>query len=377
LDAFLSPIQKSGSAGNRFVTTFMNAPFAISRKVGESIIENYRITFGNGKLKENLIKDFVKQGHSQEYAKEKANKKLASVFVHNLSKIALCGFGLNMLYKYGLHIAIGAFGDDDDENKKDITTSLITSPLNGSIIVGQAAEALASGYSYNPILIQQELGYQMKNIINAATEYGLISIPTLKASAILAGRFVGFHLDTFENMYNAVDGIIKDESISADNLLLFLNTPKSLLKNRVLKYKEGESLIEYSKRVKSMHNENQYKKIAKQVVERYYFSDEGNMTRFNRVKKLADEYMDLVSKTKKGTLTEDEATKYKELTAKYTDESGINEMTSFYKTTEFIGENINKYLINSTDETPISRNSDVMKANISNINSIKDKYGNQ
>jgi hypothetical protein len=300
LDEFLSPTQKSGSALARMVTTFQNANYSFMRKEVESVVENYRITFNNEALMKGTMRKYIKNGMSEEGARKKARGDLAKAFVKNLSRQAIFGYGLGMIWRYGMDVIMGTLGGDDDEREKDLLVSMAIAPLDGTII-GPYLEAATNGYDYSISIAGQESRRLFKDFKEAIDEEGLISWDALYATGNIGLRLSGVNLESLFNIYEGFAGMFEDKRVDANDVLTVLNYPKTGKRAYAAKIRESEGLIEYAGRIKKAYNNDKlFDRQVGQYVNKYYFHDaEGDMTEFNRVLKKAKRWKKLKSQDSK------------------------------------------------------------------------------
>jgi hypothetical protein len=292
LDEFLSPTQKSGTALARAVTTFQNAGFSFMRKEVEPVVENYRITVNNKELMEGTMKKYIKDGMSEEEARKQARKDLTKAFVNNLNRQGIFLFALGMIWRYGIPAITGTLGDDDDEKEKDMLVSMAISPVDGTVMIGQFLETESKGYDYSLFIAAKEMEKLRKDFVRAVDEEGLISWDALYATGNIGLRLKGLNLESLSNIYKGFEGMFKDKSVDANDVLTVLNYPKTDKRAYAAKIKEGEGLIEYAGRIrKAYDNDKLFDRYVGQYINKYYFHDaDGDMTEFNRVLKKAKQW---------------------------------------------------------------------------------------
>jgi hypothetical protein len=286
LDEFLSPLQKSGSVFSRFVSTFMNNNFAYMRKQAEALTEMYRIAYAPTReaLLQGTAKKYVKSGLSEDEAINKARRDLTKAFVNDLNREVIFGFALGMIWRYGMPAILSTMGDDDDDREKDMLLSLIIAPFDGTVMIGQIADTLRNGYEYSMSVLASELGKMYDSIAKIIKDDNLVSWDAVKLAGDILLRFRGLNLNSAYNIYEGIEGAIKD-GLDANDIMTLLNMPKTEKRDYAAKIKEGESLVDYATRVaKAYDNEKMFQRYIGQYIIKYYFHDgNSDMTEFNRV----------------------------------------------------------------------------------------------
>lgn len=267
------------------------------RKQVEALTEMYRIAYAptRAALLAGTAKKYVKTGMSEDEAVKMSRRDLLRAFLNDLNREALFGFAMGMIWRFGMRAAMGMLGDDDDELWKDMVVSAVIAPFDGTVMLGQALEAFSGGYGYSPSILDSELEKMYRDIKKISDEDNLISWDAAKLTGNLLLRIKGLNLNSAENIYSGIAGMIED-GMDANDVMLITNMPNSLRREYAGKIRQGEGILEYASRLQKAYKDNEklFERDFGNYVNKYYFHDEGgDMTRFNRVWKGVKEWSKL------------------------------------------------------------------------------------
>jgi hypothetical protein len=162
--------------------------------------------------------------------------------------------------------------------------SLAIAPLDGTVMIGNYADAMRQGYGYSLSILDSESRKMIKGVEDIIKDDNLVSWDAAKLTGDILLRFKGLNLSSAYNLYEGIAGGIKD-GLDANDAMTLLNMPKTEKRAYAANIKEGESLTDYAGRVaKAYDNEKMFQRYISQYINKYYFhEDDGDMTGFNRV----------------------------------------------------------------------------------------------
>ncbi|MDL2323226.1 hypothetical protein LJC52_04480, partial [Bacteroidales bacterium OttesenSCG-928-A17] len=205
-----------------------------------------------------------------------------------VKNIILFGFFMQMTWELAEQMLYGLW-DDDDEKEKDIIKAAVISPISGLYMGSMAASAI-NGYKANPLIMFSEGEKRWRDIEKAYKNNGLFS-PSVGIAAIKAMiQAGGINYNTWLNMYTAIEQAVENGDWNATNTYYFLNAPASVRKSFASKIKDNENILDYGSRVKDAHNRELETKELKALAKKKIFSDNGDMTDFNRLYALGKEW---------------------------------------------------------------------------------------
>ncbi|NDV46104.1 hypothetical protein D0T49_03490 [Paludibacter sp. 221] len=285
MDVFLSPIQKSETLWARGLTTFMNANFGYLRKQVEGVLQLAR----SKKQYEALVRKNLEAGMNEEAAKSNALKTVLNADGKAVLNAVMFGVMLNTIWQLA-EKALWGTGDDDDEKKAEIIKAIATSPID-NILGGSMISAVIDGFEPQD-LMSSEIKKAYNEIVKATKAEGFISEEVALAATKTFIKFnTGINFDTWKNIYNGYEKGIKEKGGAAMAYQYFTNVPQSIRIATAQKIQQGESIGDYAKRVSLAYdNEKRFERELKSIIDKYLFSDEGDMTRFNNAIEEAKEW---------------------------------------------------------------------------------------
>jgi hypothetical protein len=139
-----------------------------------------------------------------------------------------------------------------------------------------------------------ELNKTKDEIVKIAKEEGLFDWQILRMVGRYALNTQGVKMETWENLYEGLRQAVEEGEIDATSLQYFLNSPKTQRKIYAEKIKEGESIVDYVERVsRAYDSEKQMKSNMKRLINKYLYSEDSNMTEFNRTEEKAKRWEEL------------------------------------------------------------------------------------
>ena len=246
---YLSRIQVDRTAFAVAISTFQNSNFAYLRKELEGIDQLMRDT---KKQIANREKYYEQQGVNPEQAAKLALQDVASANRTAVVKILVFGFILNTIWTLGNSVWKYAFGDEDEEDKwEDAVIRGFFNSFTRNLSVGQYVETVAwSDFrELNPSLLLSDLNTFIERLESIA-ECNVKMWDRTAAWTVLStlsSLGLGVDINSFASMYEGVAGAI-DNGINVEDVMLFVNAPRSQAKFIAGPPKEGESLDDYTKR---------------------------------------------------------------------------------------------------------------------------------
>jgi hypothetical protein len=296
---FLAPIQKSRSVLSNSLSTYQNANMSYYRKMMEGNYQLIRSTFKFGKQVEGMTKQYVKEGMNEEEAREKATRDVLYSIPKAARRSLIFGNLMGYFWKVGIPIMLLGLLDDDDKKEREMKIAAATSPLDGLYLIGPAVNSYSKGYDWDVLLLSDNLQKAKRDILKVSKEDGLINWDAAKIASRLILNMGGVNMDTWENIYESIDMGIKEGTINATNVQYFLNSPKTQRKLYAEKIREGESILDYAKRVEQAYGEELKTEDKKRIMRKKLFSNKGDMTDFNKAYRLSKDWHDLNDKIKK------------------------------------------------------------------------------
>lgn len=250
MDTFLSPMQRSRSMLDIAFTTYQNSNIGYVRKVMLNFYDLVKLKDWN-KLRGNYVEKYISEGIEKNKAYDMATGKLLNDSRKQLFSLMLFGWGMNMLWDWGSRGLMGFFAGDDDENDmyKDIVKYL-TSPIRG-IPIGNIVSNLVEGYDINPVIFMDEVVHAWKSITTSYDDNGIDSL--LAIDVLSSGsKLSGFDLEMWGNIYLGIEGAVRHlgrEGYEMQDLLFFLNTPKSQRVKVAHEMYKDSSLLDFAEKV--------------------------------------------------------------------------------------------------------------------------------
>lgn len=250
MDTFLSPMQRSRSMLDIAFTTYQNSNIGYVRKVMLNFYDLVKLKDWN-KLRRKYAEKYISEGVEENKAYDMATGKLLNDSRKQLFGLMLFGWGMNMMWDWGSRGLMGFFAGDDDENDiyKDIVKYL-TSPIRG-IPIGNIVSNLVEGYDINPVIFMDEVVHAWKSITTSYDDNGID--PLLAIDVLSSGsKLSGFDLEMWGNIYLGMEGAVRHlgrEGYEMQDLLFFLNTPKSQRVKVVQEMYKDSSLLDFAEKV--------------------------------------------------------------------------------------------------------------------------------
>lgn len=246
---YLSRIQADRTFFAVALSTFQNSNFAYLRKELEGIDQLFRKT---EKQIANRTRYYEDKGLSTDQAAKLAAEEVVRANRTAVAKILTFTFILNTIWTLGNSVWKFAFGDEDEEDTwQQATIRGFLNSWTRNLSIGQYVETLAwSDFrELNPSLLLSDLNTFMDRIEKIAE--GKVKVWDRTAAwttlSIISSMGVGVDINSFASMYEGVAGAI-DNGINVEDVMLFVNAPRSQAKFIAGPPKEGESLDEYTKR---------------------------------------------------------------------------------------------------------------------------------
>lgn len=246
---YLSRVQADRTAFAVVISTFQNSNFAYLRKELEGIDQLFRKT---EKQIANRTRYYEDKGLSTDQAAKLAVEEVVRANRTAVAKILMFTFILNTIWTLGNSVWKFAFGDEDEEDTwQQATIRGFLNSWTRNLSIGQYVETLAwSDFrELNPSLLLSDLNTFMDRIEKIAE--GKVKVWDRTAAwttlSIISSMGVGVDINSFASMYEGVAGAI-DNGINVEDVMLFVNAPRSQAKFIAGPPKEGESLDDYTKR---------------------------------------------------------------------------------------------------------------------------------
>ena len=246
---YLSRIQADRTFFAVALSTFQNSNFAYLRKELEGIDQLFRNT---EKQIANRTRYYEDKGLSTDQAAKLAAEEVVRANRTAVAKILMFTFILNTIWTLGNSVWKFTFGDEDEEDTwQQATIRGFLNSWTRNLSIGQYVETLAwSDFrELNPSLLLSDLNTFMDRIEKIAE--GKVKVWDRTAAwttlSIISSMGVGVDINSFASMYEGVAGAI-DNGINVEDVMLFLNAPRSQAKFIAGPPKEGETLDEYTKR---------------------------------------------------------------------------------------------------------------------------------
>jgi hypothetical protein len=305
--AYLAPIQKSKTFWAQMFTVFLNANFAFGRNTYEGTVQLLR----SGKQVRTLTAENEASGMSEEEAKAAAQKTVLNANGQAVLKIIYSGFIANFIFQMFDSIFSGMMGggeDDDDEKRRKIIDAAWKSPLN-NVLGGGNIVATIEGFQPQSLL-DSETSKAVQELKNSVKDG--FSTETARLAVEYSIKFgLGLNLETLTNIYMGIEKGIVEKGGPVLAYQYITNVPRTVRTQTAMnKLEPGESLIDYANRVTEAYNRELKAKEKNELILKKIYSDNGDMTRFNRAYKLAEEWNKLQTKELDN---EDKSDRYKEL----------------------------------------------------------------
>lgn len=246
---YLSRIQADRTFFAVALSTFQNSNFAYLRKELEGIDQLLRKT---EKQIANRTRYYENKGLSTDKAAKLAAEEVVKANRTAVAKILMFAFILNTIWTLGNSVWKFTFGDEDEEDTwQQATIRGFLNSWTRNLSIGQYVETLAwSDFrDLNPSLLLSDLNTFVDRIEKIAD--GEVKVWDRTAAwtvlSAISSLGVGVDLNSFASMYEGVAGAI-DNGMNVEDVMLFLNAPRSQAKFIAGPPKEGETLDEYTKR---------------------------------------------------------------------------------------------------------------------------------
>ena len=275
--------------------------------------ENEKISDFSQRLSEEQIEEVVntKRGEFDIEARKKAEADMARAKKNAVSDVVVFRYLLNILWGIApsLALSVAFIGSDDDENPeswdwKFLAMHLLQARLRNGV-GGATIGSIINGFG-----VQSMLESDLNKLADTASEiFGTykdgeeekvtVDWQGLWVTAkLVISMGIGVNIDTFISMYNAVRMVIYDGSLDAEDVAMFLNSPKSIIEMAAIRPDEGESQEDYIKRIafmKHLANEAEAAKKKQEInregiVEELTNTDKSALT---NLKKWQKNYIDI------------------------------------------------------------------------------------
>ena len=245
---YMSAIQSSSNALWKSLTTFQNNNFGFFRKEAEAW---HDLTLNIGPQARKLASMYMAEGLSRKEAEDKAWRYVWGKKGEAIKRFAIFGFGMPVLWTLAGTGILGWTGGGDDDNKDndDLTVSLITGPIMGTIGIGAFANASMSGHNYQPMMVWDQLQKSYKGLKDAADNNGMFSKPMAIESLKRMLLTSGINYETFENITLGIEGAVKDGNFDIIDLMYVLNSPDSQRAKMASKIYKDMPATEYAEKV--------------------------------------------------------------------------------------------------------------------------------
>ena len=224
----LAPIQIRKGVLTSMFGTFKNAQMGYFR----------RITANSN----NVLRDYVNQKEKFQrlgYNKVKARAKAFNIIKtaktwNEFSNILLYTHVMPMAWQYVASGLPGLLTGWDEEDTEEMKRAAYLGALDGVFIVGDIAK-----YAYNKFKLGKKWKMsewiaisEMETIFNdvkeASDEDGYFNKEVLWEITKALLKTKGLNIDTYNNIYEGVESLVKEKEFSMDAILDILNAPKSL-----------------------------------------------------------------------------------------------------------------------------------------------------
>ena len=340
--AYLAPVQKSKTMWAQSFTVFMNSPFAFGRNVSEGANQLSRAA----KQVIRLTEENEAAGMTPDEAKKQAQQTVLNASGKAVLKIIYSGLIANFTFQMFdpvLSSFMGGGEDDEDEKRRKIVNAAWKAPLSNTF-GGSNLISVIEGFEPKGLL-DSELSKAIRELRTAAKEGFSTEIARLAVEySIKFG--LGLNIETLTNIYTGIEKGIIEKGGAAMAYQYITNVPRSVrIQTAENKIQPGESLGDYAQRVTLAYDRELKPAEISKLVAKKIFTDDGNMTRFNRAMELAKEWNNLQTKEKD---IDQHSERYKELENMDKDyvvfdlydgtSKTINVLTDFYnETTNIVG----------------------------------------
>lgn len=299
--AMLSHMQKSRNLLNAGFSVFNNSNFGYLRKMLEGVDELRRKRESEINSRTRVL---MKMGVSEEKARKEAERETKLANREAMANIRMFGFTINVLWTLGgssysvINSLCTLIGGDDDKEKeeaknvlmnvlKDLGKTAMLSPIQG-IPFGKNLGEWLSGYEmhFGEVPGLQDLRRFAELIYHAIDNGEFDTYIGFEVLRMIGEGITGVDLNTAANMYLAIDDLIETGGESwIEDLGLFMNVPQSQIKTVAMKKREGETYIEYEKRIRDLYvayrylDKNMSPWLRSELKNRYYRTPEERETR--------------------------------------------------------------------------------------------------
>jgi len=340
--AYLAPVQKSKTWWAQSFTTFMNSQFAFGRNVHEGVTQLYRAV----KQIPILTSENEAAGMNPEEAKKQAQKTVINANGKSVLKILYSGLIANFIFQMFdtvfSSIISGGGGNDEDEKQKKIIDAAWKSPLS-NIFGGSNIISVIEGYDPKSLL-DSETSKAVRELKSTVKDG--FSTETAKLAIQYAIKFsLGLNVETLANIYTGIEKGIIEKGGAVMAYQYITNVPKSVreetAKNKLI---PGESIAEFAKRISDAKNTELKDADLKEVILKKVYSDNGDMSKFNRLNELATEWEKLQKAEKDSEQHSDRYNELEKMDKDYVLTDFYNNVTGavkYYKKSMKAGNEIN------------------------------------
>lgn len=292
--AYLSPLQKSGTAASAVFTTFKNSNFGYTRKTAQAIANIIRKTKGD---KEKTIafmaKQMARDGLTPAQAKAYATKLYNRSLWKDYADAALFGVGLQLLWELG-GAAIYLIGGDDDEKKDAMMQEAAVRATMGTLqglplgeTVANAVMAVMAGDAEKFRLPELVAVGDIRNVAQAMDTDAVRGATEVVNMLISIG--IGVTPQVLTDILVACNELGKSPEEFGTFLLRFMNAPQSQLEALTI----DKAMEEFAKNSVEVGKEYVEYRMDKNVPYfQWLYSDEGEQKAIERYAKRFDKLLD-------------------------------------------------------------------------------------
>jgi hypothetical protein len=261
-----------------------------------------------------MTQEFIEEGMSEEAAQARAKKIVYNESGRATTTLLMYAYILNMIWRL-IEPLKWDFFDDEDEKERRIGLTGALAPLH-NFLLGQQVEGAITG-----AIEAHETGdwrsakrritptnIMTGNLDRTATEItrafqadGNTGLAVAMATSQELLRYsLGVDLNTWMNKARAVDKGLIQGGGGIMAWQYFTNVPQSIRIASAKQIRDGESIADYAHRVSLAYaSQARFEREKRDVINKFWFNEDGDMTRFNRAMRDAREWKKLDDKTKK------------------------------------------------------------------------------
>ena len=260
-DLFLSTVQKDRTFLNVGISIFQNANIGYQRKLASSVREFSNYVKYKDLTFEIKKKKYARAGLTEEQSEKAAQEDIKQLKYKIFARMFLHGVFLQLFWNsFGRNFI---FGDDDEEKKKEAKQLLYVAPtgmMRGLPFGVTLEQAMQAYFDDRPMRYALENMYGFPFISEGMRTYKDIESAVKQedigkgAYALFnfAGQFTGVKPDTFTHAFVGLSDLVTGGYANWNDIrrdfLLFMNAPKSQIKELELQIRKGEDLGQYIER---------------------------------------------------------------------------------------------------------------------------------